>query len=57
MRGGGLRPSSGLMCETVNTVCWGNFTFVGKTLGKGREFQKPLALSTMTRFLCSGTEN
>ena len=51
MRGGGLSPSSGLMCEIVNTVCRGNFTFVGKTLGKGRKFQKPLAVSTITRFL------
>ena len=44
MRGGALSPSSSLMCEIVNTVCRGNFTFVGKTLGKGREFQKPLAV-------------
>ena len=51
VRGGALSPSSGLMCEIVNTVCRGNFTFVGKTLGKGREFQKPLAVWTMTRFL------
>ena len=52
-----MSPSLGLMCEIVNTVCRGNFTFVAKTLGKGREFQKPLAVSTMTRFLSSGTEN
>ena len=57
MRGGGLSPSLGLMCEIVNTVCWGNFTFVRKKSGKGREFQKPLVVSTMTRFLSSGTKN
>ena len=57
MRGVGLSPSSGLMCEIVNTVCQGNFTFVAKTSGKGREFQKPLAVSTMTRFLSSATKN
>ena len=57
MRGGGLSPSLGLMCEIVNTVCRGNFTFVRKKSGKGREFQKPLAVLTMTRFLSSDTEN
>ena len=40
MRGGGLSPSLGLMCEIVNTVCQGNFTFVRKKSGKGREFLK-----------------
>ena len=33
MRGGGLSPSLGLMCEIVNTVCRGNFTFVGERQG------------------------
>ena len=30
---GGLTPSSGLMCEVVNSVGQGNFTFVRKKSG------------------------
>ena len=30
---GGLSPSSGLMCEIVNSVGQGNFTFVRKKSG------------------------
>ena len=37
---GGWRPLSGLICEIVNSVGQGNFTFV-------REFQTPMAVATM----------
>ena len=33
---GGLSPSSGLMCEIVNSVGQGNLTFVGKKSGNFR---------------------
>ena len=41
---GGLSPSSGLMCEIVNSVGQGNFHTCQE---KVREFQKPLAVATM----------
>ena len=48
---GGWRPLSGLICEIVNSVGQGNFTFVreksGKSQGKVREFQTPMAVATM----------
>jgi len=31
---GGWRPLSGLICEIVNSVCQGNFTFVWEKSGK-----------------------
>ena len=50
----GWRPLSGLICEIVNSVGQGNFTFVreksGKSQGKVREFQTPMAVATM--YIC-----
>ena len=37
---GGWRPLPGLICEIVNSVGQGNFTFV-------REFQTPMVVATM----------
>ena len=45
---GGLSPLSGLVCENVNLVGRGYFTFCQE---KVREFQKPLAVATMTNEL------
>ena len=44
---GGLSPSSGLMCEIVNSVGQGKLPFSGTSQGKVREFQKSLAVATM----------
>ena len=43
---GGLSPSSGLMCEIVNSVGQRNFTFVRKKSGCGNHDRetKPVAL-------------
>ena len=42
---GDWRPLSGLICEIVNSVGQGNFTFVR---GNVREFQTPMAVATMS---------
>ena len=44
---GGLSSLSGLICEIINTVGQGNFTLF--CLEKVREFQKPLAMATMSK--------
>ena len=48
---GRLEAIIGLICEIVNSVGQGNFTFVreksGKSQGKVREFQTPMAVATM----------
>ena len=40
MRGGGLSPSSGLMCEIVNTVCRGNLNICWENVGERQEISK-----------------
>ena len=44
---GGFSPSSRLICETVNSVGQGYFTFVRRKSEENQEFQKPLAVATI----------
>ena len=46
---GGWRPLSGLICEIVNSVGQGILHLSGKSQGKVREFQTPMAVATMTK--------
>ena len=45
---GGWRPLSGLICEIVNSVGQEILHLSGKSQGKVREFQTPMAVATMS---------
>ena len=44
---GGWRPLSGLICEIVNSVGQGNFTFVREKSGKSQGISNTMAVATM----------